>query len=309
MRPLVRLVAAVLLPLLVPAIITAALWALPGDPAAIICPPEQCGEGYVELAKKWRLDSGPMYFYTSWLADALSLDFGRSWKMMAGSPVYDEIVAATPTTLGLLMLTVLPLFISTVVTAVVWLPRWVQSAVQLPFQAIGMVPAVIPALLAAAYVEITYGVTFGDWGPYLTKLALGALVLALADGAMSGAIAGTRATFEREYNQRYVQIAVLRGETMLSNAVPNVLPALIGQMRGRVLHVLSGTVIVEVVIGIPGLGDLLWAGTLEQDFGIVLAAAFVFALFSGALMFLQAVSEIAVALFVRRSPSGVLVTA
>src|SRR5690606_30825741 len=120
-------------------------------------------------------------------------------------------------------------------------------------------------------------------------LFLGALVLSLADGALSGAVGGTRSVVESEYQQRYVQIAILRGETMLSNALPNVLPALIGQFRGRVLHILSGTVIVEVIIGIPGLGELLWAGTLGQDFGVVLPSAFLFALCSGLLMFAQAV--------------------
>lgn len=302
MRPLVRLVAAVLLPLLVPAIITGALWALPGDPASIICSPEQCAEGYAELARKWRLDSGPAYFYLHWLMDAARLDFGRSWRIMAGSPVYDEILVAGPITLALLVLSITPLTIGTVMAAFNWVPRWLQGV----YQALGMVPAVIPALLAAAFVEIYFGVTFDEWAPLLTRLFLGALVLSLADGALSGAVGGTRAVVESEYQQRYVQIAILRGETMLSNALPNVLPALIGQFRGRVLHILSGTVIVEVIIGIPGLGELLWAGTLGQDFGVVLPAAFLFALCSGGLMFVQAVCEIAIALYVRRSPPGVI---
>ena len=41
-RPLVRLIAALLLPAAVPAVITALIWALDGDTAAIICPPEVC---------------------------------------------------------------------------------------------------------------------------------------------------------------------------------------------------------------------------------------------------------------------------
>ena len=47
---------------------------------------------------------------------------------------------------------------------------------------------------------------------------------------------------------------------------------------------MSGAGIVEVVLGIPGLGELLWEGTLLQDFGVVLAAAWAFALLSGALL-------------------------
>jgi len=102
-----------------------------------------------------------------------------------------------------------------------------------------------------------------------------------------------------------VQIAILRGETVLSNALPNVLPALIGQFRGRMLHILSGAVVVEVVLGISGLGELLWDGTLMQDFGVVLAAAWGFALLSGALLFAQAMCEVLIELYVRSYPTGV----
>jgi ABC-type dipeptide/oligopeptide/nickel transport system permease component len=85
--------------------------------------------------------------------------------------------------------------------------------------------------------------------------------------------------------------------------LPNVMPALAGQMRARVLHLLSGAVVVEVVLGLPGVGDLLWSGTLLQDFGVVLAAATSFAAISGGLLCLQALVEIAVALHVRRAPA------
>jgi len=62
-------------------------------------------------------------------------------------------------------------------------------------------------------------------------------------------------------------------------------------------------VVVEVVLRIDGLGDLLWGGTLLQDFGVVLAAATGFALVSAFLLLLQAVVEIITAVHVRRAPT------
>ena len=300
MRPLVRLGAAVSLPLVVPAAITGALWALPGDPANIICPPETC-DGTAALAERWNLHAGPLHFYTSWMSDALQLDLGRSWTLMAGSPVYEEMVRSIPYTGLLVLFASVPLLLGTVEAAMGWLPRRLDVF----WQAIGLVPAVILALLVAAWVELTFGAFGGDEAD-AWKLLLGGLVLALSDGAMASAVSGTRATFEEEMKQRYVQIALLRGESAIGNALPNVLPALVGQLRGRLLHVLSGAVIVEVVVGIPGLGELLWAGTLKQDFGVVLAATFAFSAFSGLLMLGQALAEILVALYVRRSPAGVV---
>ena len=57
--------------------------------------------------------------------------------------------------------------------------------------------------------------------------------------------------------------------------------------------------------GVPGLGELLFDGTLMQDFGVVLAATWAFSLMSAVLLGSQALAEIAVALWVRSSPSGV----
>src|SRR5690606_3827408 len=90
------------------------------------------------------------------------------------------------------------------------------------WQALGLAPAVILALVFAALVEINFGAGSREsWGGML-RLALGGLVLGVADGALAGAILGTRGTLEEEFKQRYVGVALLRGEGALSNALPNV---------------------------------------------------------------------------------------
>jgi peptide/nickel transport system permease protein len=298
-RPLVRLIAAILLPIAVPAVITAALWVLPGDPAEIICPPGIC-DGTAALAERWGLDKGPVHFYLNWMASAITGDFGNSWRVTQGYSVALLLWESIPKTAALVMLAMVPLVTGSTLAAMGLMPKKADALWQL----IGLIPAVILALICAAIVQINYGVSSDGW-PDLLRLILGGLVLGFADSAFAGAVIGTRQVFEEEFKQRYVQIAILRGETVLSNALPNVLPALIGQFRGRMLHILSGAVIVEVVLGIPGLGELLWDGTLLQDFGVVLAAAWGFALLSGAMLLAQAVSEVGIELYVRSSPAGV----
>ena len=51
-RPCVRVLAAILLPIVVPAVITGFIGHLPGDPAPLICPPNVCG-GTEALARRW----------------------------------------------------------------------------------------------------------------------------------------------------------------------------------------------------------------------------------------------------------------
>lgn len=295
-----RFIAAALLPLAVPAIITMAIWVLPGDPAEIICPPELC-TGTQALAERWNLDQGPWHFYSTWLLSALSGDFGASWTVIQGYPVLTILLESLPATAKLVAMAMLPLLLGSVLAALGWIPKRLDAL----WQAMGLVPAVILALVFAAVVQINYGALSHDGWPGTLRLLCAALVLGVADGALAGAVVGTRSVFEEEVKQRYVQIAVLRGEDVLSNALPNVLPALVGQLRARTLHVLSGSVIVEVVLGVQGLGDMLWNGTLQQDFGLVLAAAWAFSLLSGGLLFVQGMVEVMVALYVRRSPAGV----
>lgn len=299
-RPGVRLLAAALLPLAVPLVITLFIWALPGDPAEIICPPEQCG-GTAELAARWNLDRGAWGFYTSWIGDALQGEFGRSWRVHTGEPLARMLAESIPSTLKLLAIAAGLMVLGAVGAASNLLPRRLDPV----FSAVGLVPAVVLALVAAAQVELAYGAdSFGEEGE-LRRLVYGALVLGLADGAFSSAVTGVRGLFAAERVQRYVGIALLRGEAVLPNMLPNVMPALVGQLRARLLHLLSGTVVVEVVVGVNGVGDLLWRGTLLQDFGVVLGAASAFAVVSAALLGLQALTEVAVALHVRRAPEGV----
>ncbi len=296
---MVRLVAALSLPLIVPWAIVLILWALPGDPAGILCPPGICPEtARAELASAWHLDGSPWDFYAAWLSAAVQGDFGRSWRVAQGIQVSELLWESAPATVWLLLLSLGPLLSGAAAAALGWMPRQLDTL----WHGLGLVPSVILALLFAAVVQVNYGALSYDGVPGALRLVFGALTLGITDGALAGAILGTRSVFQEEHKRRYVQMATLRGESVLSNTLPNVLPALVGQLRSRLLHVLSGAVIVEVVLQLQGLGELLWDGTLLQDFGVVLAAAFGFALLSGALLLLQAVFEVAVALHVRRAP-------
>jgi peptide/nickel transport system permease protein len=294
----VRTLAALLLPLIVPAVITMILWALPGDPVEIVCPPQLCTGG-AHLAAMRRLDHGPWYFYEWWVWDAFHLDFGTSWRVVQGFPVSGLMAEAIPATTFLVLLAMVPVLVGSAFAATGWATKRIDPLLQ----GIGLIPAVILALVFAAWVTITYGALSLDGWPGTLRVILGALTLGITDSALSGAVIGTRSVFEAEIKQRYIGIAILRGETVLSNALPNVLPALVGQLRGRLLHLMSGAVVVEVVLGISGLGSLLWEGTLKQDFGVVLAAAWAFAMLSSVLLLIQAGVEVGTAMYIRRAPA------
>ncbi len=273
------------------------LWALPGDPASIICPPETC-TGRDALAERWNLNDGPLHYFTTWMQGVFHGDLGNSWRVATGVPVDSMVFDSVPNTVELLMFAMVPVLIGTVLAAL----DAVNEKADPFLQILGLVPALVLALVAAAWKTLTYG----EMAPGLVGIALGALVLGFSDGALSGAIIGTRSLFSAERQQRYVGVGILRGERVIENTLPNVLPALAGQFRARVIQLLSAAVVVEVILRINGLGDLLWRSALLQDFGLVLPVATCFALLSSVLLVMQAVVETLVALHVRRSPRGVI---
>jgi len=296
-RPLVRTVAALALPVAVPLLLTLLLWALPGDPASIVCPPENC-TGTEALAERWNLHRGPMHFFSAWMSNAAGGELGNSWRMQAGVPVSDLVKESIPNTLALIGLAFIPILLGTVLAALDAIHRRLDPILHL----MGLFPAVILAVIAAAWKVLTYT----EFGGETAALFLGAAVLGIADGAFSGAVTGTRSVSSAERRQRYTGVGVLRGETELSNILPNITPALVGQLRARILHLFSGAVVVEVVLKIDGLGDLLWQAALVQDFGVVLPVATVFACFSAILLLAQALAEGGVAVWIRWSPKGVM---
>ena len=181
-------------------------------------------------------------------------------------PVLELMMEKIPNTLLLIALSLIPVTFGSVwghFKQISWDPLLVF---------IGVLPVVALALLAAAIVEINFAGAGEEGLGYWSRMMAAALTLGIADGALSGSILGNRALFEQENQQRYVGISILRGK-QLCQYLPNLAGALVGQYRTRVVQLLSGAVIVEVIVKVDGFGALLWRGTLMQDFGVVLAAA------------------------------------
>ena len=192
-QPLARAFVALFLPFLVPACITILIWALPGNPAEIICPPSICTGGE-ELAQRWHLDKGPMGFYSHWIASALQFDFGDSWRVLTGKPVLDLMSDTIPTTFLLIALSLIPISLGSFVGAL-GRPhkRWDPMLVLL-----GVIPVVLLSLVTAAFVEVNLGGDSYEGLGYWLRLLAGALTLGMADGALTGSVLGSRSLFERE---------------------------------------------------------------------------------------------------------------
>lgn len=268
----------------------AILYALPGDPVAILL--AQSGEpGAVDPAKlaelraRYHLDGSLWQQYTGALWRLLHLDLGHS--LQSGKPVVQALADALPATLALAFAALalaLPLGIGVALAAHQVRQPALQSAlhnapavvVSLPTFWVGLV------LLQLFSFQLHWLPAMGSQG--LASLVLPALTLALPCAAMIAQVLGrSLASVSR---QPFVQALrskglgpwrLLCGHVLHNAAIP--LLSLAGTLLGNLL---AGAVVTETVFSRDGIGRLAQAAVASQDIavvqGVVLLAALLYVL-------------------------------
>lgn len=266
------------------------LYALPGDPVAILL--AQSGEpGAVdpvkvaELRARYHLDGSLWQQYGGALWRLLQLDLGHS--LQSGKPVAQALADALPATLSLAFTALalaVPLGIGLALAAHQVRQRTLQSAlhnapavvVSLPTFWVGLV------LLQLFSFQLHWLPAMGNQGP--ASLVLPALTLALPCAAMIAQVLGrSLASVSR---QPFVQALrskglgpwrLLCGHVLHNAAIP--LLSLAGTLLGNLL---AGAVVTETVFSREGIGRLAQAAVASQDIavvqGVVLLAAALYVL-------------------------------
>ncbi len=232
--------------------------------------------------------------FASWLGSVVSGNLGVS--IDSGRPVVELIAAAAPVTVELALLATL---ISTPVG--VLLGMLAASRAGRPrdvgVQAFGLFGLALPEFVVASVLVALLAVWFGyfpDPGIYvplsesvggnLSQMLYPALVLSL--GLAANVMRTSRSAFLEVAHADFVRTAHGKGLTALrvrlrhilhNAAIPIV--TIVGIQFG---YLLGGTVIIEQIFALPGLGRLLLNGILQQDYAVVqsttLLVAFAFVL-------------------------------
>lgn len=268
----------------------AILYALPGDPVAILL--AQSGEpGAVDPAKvaelraRYHLDGSLWQQYGGALWRLLQLDLGTS--LQTGKPVAQALAAALPSTLALALaalLLALPLGIGLALAAHQVRRRPLHSAlhnapalvVSLPTFWVGLV------LLQLFSFRLHWLPAMGEHG--LASLVLPAVTLALPCAAMIAQVLGrsiasvSQQPFVQDLRSKGVgPWRLLCGHILHNAAIP--LLSLSGTLLGNLL---AGAVVTETVFSRDGVGRLAQAAVASQDIavvqGVVLLAAALYVL-------------------------------
>lgn len=260
---------------------------IPGGPVAALLAGHGTDTATIDaLRAKYHLDQ-PLYTqYGLWLAGLVHGDLGNS--IVSGQPVAAAISDRIGTTLVLNIVgTVLALAVGVTLGLVAATRRGSgldRALVGLALFLSGSPPFVlaITALFVLGF-ELgwfpLFGIGNGGVGDTLWHLALPALVVAIGPLAFITKI--TRAAMVDQLDQDYVMFARGRGipfrQVVLGHALRNALVPVLTAAGLLFVGLLTGTVFVETVFGLPGLGRLLVTSVQFNDFpvtqGIVLIVA------------------------------------
>jgi len=253
---------------------------LPGDPAAIMLGLNARPDTVAALRAEMGLDQPAVQRYFLWLGGLITGDFGTSYTY--GVPVWDLVRER----LGLsLPLALIAMCLSTALA----IPLGVLAAAKrgraadvgvMGFTQLGIaVPnfwfAILLILFFGVYLRLLPAGGFAGWDaglwPALQSLILPAVALALPQAAILARV--TRSSVLETLGEDYVRTARAKGLTrraaLWRHAVRNALIPVVTIMGLQFSFLLAGTIIIENVFYLPGLGRLIFQAIAQHDLIVV----------------------------------------
>jgi len=258
---------------------------IPGDPATVILGDKASPALIVEINKRLGLDQ-PLYVqYFLFLKALVSLDLGNSILFVV--PVSELLGKRMIVTLSLTLL-------SALIAVIVSFPLGYIAGVhkdELPDQIIrtgSLVALSMPAFWVGMLLLLGFGLKLhwfpvGGWGEtwpeHIRSLILPAITQALLTSALL--IKNLRNSVVDVMRMDYVDFARskgLRESTVISrHVIRNALISTVTLLAMQMAYMLGGSVIIETVFALPGVGSLMVQAIFSRDYAVVQAVVFLFA--------------------------------
>lgn len=261
---------------------------VPGDVVDFLYGLYMGSERMDEIRALWGLDRPLVIQYLDWIGRVLQLDFGRS--LVSGRAISEEILTRLPVTLHLSLMAAL-WSIAFGITLGVIAARFPNGKIDGIVTTIGIVGLATPQFWLATLLVLLFAVYLGIFPSigYISLLedpieSIHSLTLpALALGTtMAAAVTRmTRSAMLDVLSHDYIRTARAKGVAeravfsrhALKNAFIPVL-TLIGTETGKLL---GGSLIIEQIFAIPGIGQYAVEAVLSRDYPVLQATMLVIA--------------------------------
>jgi peptide/nickel transport system permease protein len=260
---------------------------IPGNPAQLMLGILAKPEDIVRFSKAWGLDQ-PIYIqFGVWLSNLLRGDLGESLVMRV--PISQILAARLPVTLfmtfyavAIAIVTAIPLAIISAFNKDSWIDQLIRglnvTILSTPTFWIGILLLIAFAVKIPLFKIGGVGPTFKD---RLSDLFLPAVTLALN---MSSTITrNLRDGLISMLNSDHVVFARAKGlserKVIIGHVLRNALIPTTTLIGIYLSWMIGGSMIIESVFGVPGIGSMMIQGVLGRDYPIVQILTLVYALF------------------------------
>jgi len=256
------------------------LQVIPGDPAQLILGTEAPPEALQSLRAQLGLDKPWPVRYLVWLAGALRGDLGTSLRQER--PVASLIAERLPVTLSLTFLAMLIALAISLPLGIVSAVRW-GSPLDYATLVFSQVGIAVPSFWVGIILILVFGLGlhllptggYAGWteSPLqaLRHLALPSLALGLVMAALLTRM--TRAAMLEVLGQGYILTARAKGlkerAVVLHHALKNALIPVVTVVGLQVGFLVGGSIVVEHVFALPGLGRLLLSAIYTRDLPLI----------------------------------------
>ncbi|MFD8811668.1 ABC transporter permease [Streptomyces sp. NPDC059627] len=280
---LIRIARALAVVLCLSAVVFLLAHLIPGDPATLIAGENSTPELRAQITRELGLDQPVWSQYLSWLGHAVRGDLGTS--LLDGQSVAAQVSDRLPVSLEL--------SVYAAVIAAVWgIPAGIWSAMHqgravdrlvngTAFLGLAFPPFVVGTVMVLLVSRLTPGWPLFSFVPFdqdpllnLQDLLLPAVALGIPFGATLCRY--MRAAVLDVAGQDFMRTAAAKGagrrRLMLRHALRNALVPVVTAGGLQLGVLVGGTVIVEQVFALPGLGSLIVNSITQHDFTVVQGA-------------------------------------
>ena len=245
----------------------------PGDPVYMVLGTEFSQEVYDAKAAEMGVDRPFIVQLGSYLFNVFTkLDFGIAFSTKV--PVAESLASRIPISVRLSLMGIcLMVIIGLPLGMVQALRRY--SALDIGLTSFSLLMAATPGFVLALICALVFGVTL-KWFPITGLVGVKGHIIpvfCISVGGIAVYARMTRATMLEVIRQDYIRTARAKGQKertiVIRHALINCLIPLITILGAQIAFLFSGSVIIETIFAIPGMGTYMVTGIQSRDYPVV----------------------------------------